>query len=122
MRLNRSSGSDFRQMWSIFTQVGDLDGHLLIEEVQDHDDDKVNAGSSDGGGQLRGDETANQLDLPQRVFDDARKSCEHGQSVRYHPDDTRHNQRNLQRVKTSRLIKDTSGRIVNTMPCFMSNF
>lgn len=33
---------------NLFTHVSDPNGHSLIEEVEDHDDDEVDAGGSDG--------------------------------------------------------------------------
>lgn len=36
------------------TEVGDHDGHLLIDRVEDHDDDEANNGSRDGRGHLWG--------------------------------------------------------------------
>lgn len=57
------------------TQIGDPHGHPLVEEVEDQDEDKVDAGGSDRRGQLWRNELAHQLDLPHGVFDDA---CEGG--------------------------------------------
>lgn len=80
---------------NLFTHIGDPHGHPLVEEVEDHDDDKVDAGGSDRGRQLWSDEPAHHLDLPHGVFDDAREGSIHGQPVRYDPDDTSHYQGNL---------------------------
>lgn len=64
------------RMWFSLTHISDPDGHLLIEEVEDEDNDKVDAGSSDRGGKLRGDERAHQLDLTGgAVLHDAGERC-----------------------------------------------
>lgn len=64
------------RMWFSLTHISDPDGHLLIEEVEDEDNDKVDAGSSDRGSKLRGDERAHQLDLTGgAVLHDAGKCC-----------------------------------------------
>ena len=80
---------------SLLTHVSDPDGHPLVEEVQDHDDDKVDAGGGGRGRQLRRDEPAHHLDLPHGVFNDTGEGGVHGKSVRYHPDDTGHDQSDL---------------------------
>lgn len=79
----------------LFTHVSDPNGHPLIQEVEDHYDDKVDAGSRDRSCELRSNESAHKLDLPQRVFDDTCKGSVHSQSVRDDPDDTGHYQTNL---------------------------
>lgn len=79
----------------LFTHIGDPNGHPLIEEVEDHDDDKVDAGGGDRRGQLRSDEFAHQLDLPHGVFDDTCEGSIHSQPVCYDSNDTGHYQRNL---------------------------
>ena len=81
--------------FNLFTHIGDPHGHSLVEEVEDHDDDKVDAGGGDRGRQLWSDEPAHHLDLPLGVFDDAREGSIHSQPVRYDPGDTSHDQGNL---------------------------
>ncbi len=49
---------------------------MLVEEVEDEDNDKVDAGSGDRGGKLRGDERSHQLDLTGgAVLHDAGERC-----------------------------------------------
>ena len=60
------------------THVGNPDGDSFVEEVEDHDDDKVDAGGGDGGGQLWSDKPAQQLDFPHGVFNDAGEGSIHG--------------------------------------------
>ena len=87
--------------YSSLTHVGDPNGHPLVEEVEDHDYDKVDAGGGDGGGQLWSDQVPHQLDIPGgAVLHDAGEGREHGQPVGYHPDDTGHDQGHLWRTRT----------------------
>lgn len=89
MRLRKSS--IFR-----LTHISDLNGYTLIQEVQNHDDDKVDAGSSDGCGKLGCDEASNHIQfIGWAVFHDAGKCCENCQTVRYHTDYTGDNQTDL---------------------------
>lgn len=45
----------------LLTHISNPDGYSLIEEVEDHDDDKIEAGGSDRGCQLRGEHAADGL-------------------------------------------------------------
>lgn len=83
----------------LFTHICDPNGHPLVEEIQDHDDDKVDAGGGDRRGQLWGDEPTHHLDPPHGVFDDTSKRSINSQSVCNDPDNTGHDQRNLHRKK-----------------------
>lgn len=75
------------------THVSDPDGHFLIHEVEDHDDDKVDAGGGDGGGQLRGDEGADHMQVRGgAVLHDAGEGGVHRQAVGDHPDDAGNDQ------------------------------
>lgn len=66
---------EMRMRFSL-THISDPDGHLLIEEVEDEDNDKVDAWSSDRGGKLRSDERTHKLDLTGgAVLHDAGECC-----------------------------------------------
>lgn len=62
------------------THVSDPDGYPLVEEVEDHDDDEVEAGGSDRGGQLWGEQAADGLQ-GLRVLHEAGEGGVHGQAV-----------------------------------------
>lgn len=85
--------------WNIFTHISDPNGHPLIKEIEDHDDDKIYTGGSGRCRQLWSDESAHKLDFPHRIFHNTCKGSIHGQPVRYHPNNTGHNQGNLWRSK-----------------------
>lgn len=42
----------------MLTHIGNPDGYSLIQEIQYHDDDKIEARGCDGGGQLRGQQAS----------------------------------------------------------------
>lgn len=79
------------------THICDPNGHHLVKEVEDQDDDKVDAGGGDRSGQLRRDEPAHQLDLLHRVCDETRKGSVHSQPVCDDADDAGHYQAQLSR-------------------------
>lgn len=82
------------------THVSDPDGYSLIHHIEDHDDDEVDTGSGDRGGELRGDEGAHHVDVVGgAVLHDAGERRVHRQTVRYHPDDTRYDQGDLRERK-----------------------
>lgn len=75
------------------THVSDPDGYFLIHEVENHDDDKVDAGGGDRGGQLRRDQGSHHLQVSGgTVLHDAGEGCVHRQAVRDHPDDAGNDQ------------------------------
>lgn len=75
------------------THVSDPNSYSLIHEVEDHDDDKVDAGSRDRGGQLWCNEGADHLQLRGgTVLHDAGEGRVHRQAVRYHPNDAGNDQ------------------------------
>lgn len=64
------------------TEVGDPDGHALVEDVEDHDDHEADEGSGDGGGHLGGDVVLQGLQLLQVVgVESGREGEEGGQAV-----------------------------------------
>lgn len=75
---------------NLLTHVSDPHGHPLVKEVEDHDDDEVDAGGGDRSGQLWRDESAHQLDLPHRVFNDTCEGSIHSQPVCYDTNDAGH--------------------------------
>ena len=78
------------------THVGDPNGHPLVHEVEDHDDDEVDAGGGDGGGELRCDERAHHMQVVGgAVLHDAGEGRIHRQAVGDHPDDAGDDERDL---------------------------
>lgn len=78
------------------THISDLYCYTLIQEVQNHDDDKVDAGSGYGCGELGRDKGSNHLQLiGGAVLHDTGKRRKHRQTVRNHTDYTGDNQRDL---------------------------
>lgn len=68
------------------TEVGDHDGHLLVDRVEDHDDDEANNGSRDGRGHLWGQVLLDWV-CPIGVLGERRgEHDEHGQPVDNDPD------------------------------------
>lgn len=64
------------QMPFSLTHISNPNGHMFIKEIEDEDNDEVDAGCGDGCGKLRGDERANQLDLTGgAILHDAGKCC-----------------------------------------------
>lgn len=75
------------------THISDPNSNSLIHEVEDHDDDKVDARSSDRGGQLWRDVGANYLQVVGgTVLHDAGESCVYRQAVRNHSNDASNDQ------------------------------
>lgn len=75
------------------THVSDPNSHFLIHEVEDHNDDKVDAGGSDRGGQLWRDEGAHHLQVVGgTVLHDAGEGRVYCQAIRYHPNDAGNDQ------------------------------
>lgn len=78
------------------THISDTNSHSFIHEVEDHDDDKVDARGSDRGGQLWRDVGANHLQVGGgTVLHDAGESCVYRQAVRNHSNDAGNDQRDL---------------------------
>lgn len=67
-------------------EVGDHDGHFLVDRVEDHDDDEANNGSRDGRGHLWGQVLLDWV-CPIGVLGERRgEHNEHGQPVDNDPD------------------------------------
>lgn len=79
-------------LWPL-THVSDPNSHSLIQEVEDHDDNKVDARGSDRSGQLWGDVGGNHLQVGGGiVLHDASKGCIYRQAVCYDPNDAGNDQ------------------------------
>lgn len=77
------------------TKVGDHDGHLLVDGVEDHDDDEADDGGCDGCGHLRGQVLLDRV-CPIGVRGKRRrKHDEHGQPVDNDPDHRGDNEQDL---------------------------
>lgn len=85
-------------IFQVPTHVSDPDGYPLVEEVEDHDDDEVEAGGSDRGGQLGGEQAADGLQ-GLRVLHEAGEGGVHGQAVHDHCDHAGYDQGHLRRAQ-----------------------
>lgn len=95
------------------TEVGDPDGHALVEDVEDHDDDEADDGGRDRGGHLRRHVLLQRLQLLQVLGSElGGEGEEGGQAVDGDGNDGRHDEQNLKdekRVKKrdERIFHDT---------------
>lgn len=77
----------------VLTHVSDPNSHSFIHEVEDHDDDKVDAGGGDRGGQLWSDVGTNHMQIGGgTVLHDAGEGCIYRQTVCYHSHDAGNDQ------------------------------
>lgn len=85
--------SDTRSPALSLTHVSNPDRHSFVHEIEDHDDDKVDAGGGNRGGQLRGDEGAHHVQVGGgAVLHDAGEGGVDRQAVSDHPDDAGNDQ------------------------------
>lgn len=68
------------------TEVGDHDGHLLVDRVEDHDDDEADDGGCDGCGHLWGQVLLDRVCPVGVLGERCGKYDEHGQPVDNDPD------------------------------------
>lgn len=77
------------------TKVGDHDGHLLVDRVEDHDDDEANDGGCDGRGHLWGQVLLDRVCPVGVCGKRRRKHYEHRQPVDDDPDHRGDNEQDL---------------------------